>query len=1016
MSAIRRLLACVLISFMVTLPVASPVMAGQSDVDLFAGGNRLPPNIMIMLDSSGSMTNPPSSGGSVDKKDIAISALTNLITTINPSTGVGTYQENARFGLFTFRDDGGKLEQEIAANNTQAVINAITTHGTTSVGTPLNGAILDVARYFASGEAWGTLATWGNRSGESTVTNPFDWDCRDSFTIFISDGNPSGDRIAVSGYWNTIGDYDNDNGAGQAGSETSGTVGTDNREWTDDITEAMFDRDFSAALEGKQNVITHVIGFDTNGDNLQRMATDGGGLYRTASSATALSTALGDLTKASFDELASYSTAVVPTSRTAFGSSFYNAFFNPVADDPFWEGHIEAYDLAPDGTILDAAGNPAVDPATDELYEPPNPHWDAGVQLRTNTSRNLYTSVAGIRIPFDNSLVVKALLGITGADVGNFPNSAGSGVTTVAQGQDALVNYLKGQDAFDEDNDTDSTEMRGKVLGDIFHSTPMIVGTPTTLLTNESGYNGYLTAWAGRQRVLYTGANDGMFHAFDAGVLTTGDNPLTPAVETNAIFYTPGSGNELFGFVPGLLLDDIKYVPQNFPRAYYFVDGSPVVADVWLRSAANDFTRETDEWTTISVVGFREGGPGYLALDITDPSSTSSADPHGPYPKFLWEFTDAKLGDAWSEPVITRVKVKEGTVGDVCGYDNGDGNCRERWVAIVGGGYETTSDPNHPDWAPTSADTGWTLRSKTIMMIDLATGTVLDRIDYDSVTNPNMIYGLPSEPSVLDVDFDGFADVVYIGDVGGQVWKWDISAIGEDTTGSDGIIDNWPHGIFFTAASASDGTSTRYKSIFYPAAASLVRGKLILSFATGEREQLQYSGAAGFDENNRVYVIRDDYPKGASAFASTYTESNLTDVTNLSFDNDQSDQGYYFVALDGEKFVSDVIAFAGFIILVSFQIDVANPNPCVGATGVSRIYAFEIDGGQGYFTAGAFTPMEERYENVGGGMASTPRISMAPDPNDDKMYIKTSKGRVITIEPPPRDGSGSSMIYWKQNQ
>jgi hypothetical protein len=54
--------------------------------------------------------------------------------------------------------------------------------------------------------------------------------------------------------------------------------------------------------------------------------------------------------------------------------------------------------------------------------------------------------------------------------------------------------------------------------------------------------------------------------------------------------------------------------------------------------------------------------------------------------------------------------------------------------------------------------------------------------------------------------------------------------------------------------------------------------------------------------------------------------------------------------------------------------------------------------------------------DIGGGMASTPRISLSPDPNDDKMYVKTSKGRLITIDPPGRDGSGSSMIYWKQNQ
>ena len=107
---------------------------------------------------------------------------------------------------------------------------------------------------------------------------------------------------------------------------------------------------------------------------------------------------------------------------------------------------------------------------------------------------------------------------------------------------------------------------------------------------------------------------------------------------------------------------------------------------------------------------------------------------------------------------------------------------------------------------------------------------------------------------------------------------------------------------------------------------------------------------------------------------------------------------------------------AGFVVLVSFEINLLSTDPCAVATGVSKLYVFEVDGGGGFFPGGAMTAMEERYDTIGGGMASTPRISMAPDSGDDKMYIKTSKGRVITIEPPPRDSSGSSMIYWKQNQ
>jgi type IV pilus assembly protein PilY1 len=290
-------------------------------------------------------------------------------------------------------------------------------------------------------------------------------------------------------------------------------------------------------------------------------------------------------------------------------------------------------------------------------------------------------------------------------------------------------------------------------------------------------------------------------------------------------------------------------------------------------------------------------------------------------------------------------------------------------------------------------------------------------VAYDPTTNPNMRYAIPSRPAVLDTNFDGFADVVYIGDVGGQMWKWDISAKGQDTVGSDGIIDNWSYGIFFTAPSASDGTSTRYKSFYYPPAASYVRRVLTLTFATGEREQLEYEGASGYDENNRVYVVKDRYPTGASAFTNSYTESNLTDITSLSYDNDLTDQGYYFVAADGEKFVSELVVFAGYAIFVSFEIDSSNSDPCAAAAGTSKLYAIKLNSGQGYFTAGSPpTPMEERYMDVGSGLASSPRISMSPDPSDDKMYVKTSKGLLVTIEPPPRTGSGSSIIYWKQNQ
>ena len=38
---------------------------------------------------------------------------------------------------------------------------------------------------------------------------------------------------------------------------------------------------------------------------------------------------------------------------------------------------------------------------------------------------------------------------------------------------------------------------------------------------------------------------------------------------------------------------------------------------------------------------------------------------------------------------------------------------------------------------------------------------------------------------MLDLDGDGFADVIYVGDLGGNVWKWVIHDLGEDRVNDD---------------------------------------------------------------------------------------------------------------------------------------------------------------------------------------------------------------------------------------
>ncbi len=1011
----RHLSAVVATATAAVLLAAAP--AGSSDLAILSQGSGAAPNIMLILDSSGSMGDRTDADiaagcGSCDnKRTIAKTALRNLILAVNPPDGSGGYEENARFGLGSFRSKGGRIVEPIADGNTQDVLDEIASLGTTSVGTPVASAALDMGRYFASGNSWGTLPDWGDLSGESTHASPFDLSCRKSFIIYITDGLPNKDEMVRAGFFATIGDADGDSGSGEGAVEDDDDVDDGNIQWGDDVTHAMYNRDFAPGLPGNQNVTTHMIGFDVDTPILSRMADNGGGNYYQANNSAQLSLALAQATQAVMDSVGSFSSAVVPASRSIFGASFYNAYFEPRSGEPFWAGHLEAYGLTPTGEIVDKDGNPAVD-ANGLLVEPRNPFWNAGDELKTDTIRNLYTTVAGVQVPFENANVSEADLGLVAADIPFYPNAASSGVDTLPELRDAVVQYVHGKDAFDEDNDNSYTEMRDIVLGDIFHSTPRLVAAPTTLLVTEPGYSNFRSTYEDRDRVIYVGANDGLLHAFDAGSWNTGDDPGTPETENG--YYDQGSGDEVFGYVPGELLDDIKMIPRNNPRAYYYVDGSPVVAEAWLGDGTgSDIDKSADEWATVLITGFREGGPGYMALDVTDPDAMA-ADAHGPYPLWLWDFTHPKLGESWSEPIITRVKVAaSGGTGDKCGPDDGDGDCREQWVAIIGGGYEQTADPNNPAYVGDHTQPTWSDRGKAIFMVALDTGQVLASVEFDSTgaDGPTeMVYALPSTPAVLDLDFDGFADVVYIGDLGGQMWKWDVSTPGLDT-GGDARIDTWDAGVFFRSDSiAVAGPDTHYRSIFAPPAAAYVNGALTLAFGTGERADLAYSGDPAADDNNRFYVMADPEPIGSLAFGPTLTDLDVTDVTNVDTDPDLTDAGFFFRAVDGEKFVGSPIIFAGFVLASSYEPS-ASASGC-GAAGSASLYAFRVRSGQGLKPDPTATPMEKRKFVVGGGLPSSPRVSLSPDAENDEIYIKTSKGEILTIDPPDREKGGASIIYW----
>jgi Tfp pilus tip-associated adhesin PilY1 len=186
---------------------------------------------------------------------------------------------------------------------------------------------------------------------------------------------------------------------------------------------------------------------------------------------------------------------VVPAVRSTENNRLFVASFTPNTGSgdaqAFWPGHLISFDLNPDGSI-------------------PSPvvaNWDAAVRLNSRTApRRIYTYDRNTSqryefntvhtVPGSPPLVTHQMLGVTFGDRGTV-------VDTV----------------------------RDLGLGDIFHSTPVLVGAPSRFAGDPAGLAArqtFVDTYSNRTRILVAGANDGMFHAFHAG--TWIGNPTPPAL------------------------------------------------------------------------------------------------------------------------------------------------------------------------------------------------------------------------------------------------------------------------------------------------------------------------------------------------------------------------------------------------------------------------------------------------------------------------------------------------------
>lgn len=342
-------------------------------------------------------------------------------------------------------------------------------------------------------------------------------------------------------------------------------------------------------------------------------------------------------------------------------------------------------------------------------------NWDTGRQIITyKPSETLGNRGIPFRWPANPSAPTATEMDTTQSTALNTSN------TGTQDGYGALrLQYLRGNTANEQAQCSSCTpSFRNRPtsrLGDIIDSSPNYVAAPSFNYPDSmeaAPYSQFFATYQNRTPMVYVGANDGMLHAFNAS-----------------------TGQEVFAYVPNAVYPNLSLLTSPNYTHHEYVDGTPTTGDVFYNGA----------WHTILVGGLQAGGQGIYTLDITDPSQFSEANAT----KIArWEFTDANdadLGYTFGQPLI--VKTNDG-----------------RWSIILANGYNNA----FPD-AHTSA-TGHAV----LFVLDAETGAVKAKIDTDtgSTSTPD---GL-SSPIAVDTNGDGTADVVYAGDLAGNLWKFDLSA------------------------------------------------------------------------------------------------------------------------------------------------------------------------------------------------------------------------------------------------
>ncbi len=363
------------------------------------------------------------------------------------------------------------------------------------------------------------------------------------------------------------------------------------------------------------------------------------------------------------------------------------------------------------------------------------------------------------------------------------------------------------------------------------------------------------------------------------------------------------TGAEQWAYIPK---DQLPRLADLMDPAYchnYYLNMTPAAYDIKIGTA----------WRTYVIGGEAQGGNGLFAIDVTSPEPDSV--------RLKWDISPSTLKGAWAAPSLVR--------------DRALG----RSVLVIGTGYDAST------------------AQANLLVIDPIDGSILRTIALGTAAAGNKV----TKTVTFDRDFDGTEDLLFCGDLLGNMWRVDLTT------------STW------TVTKLFSGTRPIQAS---PIISTDELGRPMLYFGTG---RFLVTGDPSNTAGQRLYGIIDNGSGG------TLFDTDLVDQTRSITPLTSASRGWRIdLGNTGERVTRSAALISGILYIPTFAPTTA---ACAGG-GQSWLYTLDFaDGSAPDHSNGAENnSINGRNQSMGDGILADPAVDLV----NEQLILQSSNAVLLT--------------------